>query len=64
MSEINIPCIVKPNNGGSSIGVSKVNHIYDLENKIKIAFKECNEVLNRRFSFWKRSLSWCYSKKG
>ena len=29
MSEINIPCIVKPNNGGSSIGVSKVNHIYD-----------------------------------
>ena len=49
MSEINIPCIVKPNNGGSSIGVSKVNHIYDLENKIKIAFKECNEVLIEDF---------------
>ena len=51
MSEINIPCIVKPNNGGSSIGVSKVNHIYDLENKIKIAFKECNEVLIEDFLF-------------
>ena len=49
MSEISIPCIVKPNNGGSSIGVSKVNHIYDLENKIKIAFKECNEVLIEDF---------------
>mgnify|MGYP005711658383 FL=1 len=53
MSEINIPCIVKPNNGGSSIGVSKVNHIYDLENKIKIAFKECNEVLIENFLFGK-----------
>ena len=53
MSEINIPCIVKPNNGGSSIGVSKVNHIYDLENKIKIAFKECNEVLIEDFLFGK-----------
>ena len=53
MSEISIPCIVKPNNGGSSIGVSKVNHIYDLENKIKIAFKECNEVLIEDFLFGK-----------
>ena len=53
MSEINIPCIVKPNNGGSSIGVSKVNHIHDLENKIKIAFKECNEVLIEDFLFGK-----------
>ena len=53
MSEINIPCIVKPNNGGSSIGVSKVNHFHDLENKIKIAFKECNEVLIEDFLFGK-----------
>jgi len=44
-SQIIIPCIVKPNNGGSSIGVSKVNHINDLEDKIKIAFKESDQVL-------------------
>ena len=44
-SQISIPCIVKPNNGGSSIGVSKVNHINELQDKIKIAFKESNQVL-------------------
>ena len=53
LSEINIPCIVKPNNGGSSIGVSKVNHFNDFENKIKIAFKESNEVLIENFLFGK-----------
>ena len=44
-SQISIPCIVKPNNGGSSIGVSKVNDINELEDKIKIAFKESDQVL-------------------
>lgn len=43
--QISTPCIVKPNNGGSSIGVSKVNDINELEDKIKIAFKESNQIL-------------------
>ena len=51
INEINIPCIVKPNNGGSSIGVSKVNHIDDLEDKIKIAFKESDQVLIEDFLY-------------
>ena len=46
---IKLPCIVKPNNGGSSIGVSKVNYIDELENKIKIAFNEGNQVLIETF---------------
>ena len=46
---IKLPCIVKPNNGGSSIGVSKVNYIDELENKIKIAFNEDNQVLIETF---------------
>ena len=46
---IELPCIVKPNNGGSSIGVSKVNYIDELENKIKIAFNEDNQVLIETF---------------
>ena len=46
---IKLPCIVKPNNGGSSIGVSKVNYIDELENKIKIAFNEDNHVLIETF---------------
>ena len=48
-NKINIPCVVKPNNGGSSIGVSKVNDINELEEKIKIAFKESNQVLIEDF---------------
>ena len=47
--EIRIPCIVKPNNGGSSIGVSKVNNLDDLKEKINIAFKEGDEVLIESF---------------
>ena len=46
---IKLPCIVKPNNGGSSIGVSKVNYIDELENKIKIAFNVDNQVLIETF---------------
>ena len=49
LETIIIPCIVKPNNGGSSIGVSKVNYEDELENKIKIAFKEGDEVLIENF---------------
>ena len=33
LETIKLPCIVKPNNGGSSIGVSKVNYIDELEKK-------------------------------
>ena len=64
MSKINIPCIVKPNNGGSSIGVSKVNHIDDLDDKIKIAFKESNEVLIENFLFGKEVSVGVIQKKG
>tara|TARA_B100001057_G_scaffold399028_1_gene409817 strand:+ start:5738 stop:6706 length:969 start_codon:yes stop_codon:yes gene_type:complete len=51
INKINIPCIVKPNNGGSSIGVSKVYHIDDLKDKIKIAFKESDQVLIEDFLY-------------
>ena len=49
LETIKPPCIVKPNNGGSSIGVSKVNYIDELEKKIKIAFNEDNQVLIETF---------------
>ena len=49
LEAIKIPCIVKPNNGGSSIGVSKVNYSDELENKIKIAYNEGDEVLIENF---------------
>ena len=46
VSHLNFPVFVKPNNGGSSIGMSKVNKPSDeLGSAIKRAFKEDNEVL-------------------
>ena len=44
-----LPCFVKPNNGGSSIGVSKVKAKEELEEAINIAFKEDTEVQIEEF---------------
>lgn len=47
--EINFPCFVKPNSGGSSIGTSKVEKIEDLKTAIENAFVEDNEVLVEKY---------------
>ena len=43
--QLKFPLFVKPNNGGSSIGMSKVDKAEDLEVAIEKAFKEDNQVL-------------------
>ncbi len=43
------PYFVKPNNGGSSIGMTKVNRVNDLEAAIQKAFKEDSQVLIEEF---------------
>jgi D-alanine-D-alanine ligase len=45
LNELNLPLFIKPNNGGSSIGMSKVNNAEDLEGAIGKAFKEDDQVL-------------------
>lgn len=47
--ELKTPYFVKPNNGGSSIGMSKVNHVDDLEAAVERAFKEDSQVLVEEF---------------
>jgi D-alanine-D-alanine ligase len=47
--EIAFPCFVKPNNGGSSVGMSKVNRAEELEAALKKAFDEDDEVLVEDF---------------
>lgn len=44
-ARLNFPVFVKPNNGGSSIGMSKVEQKDQLETAIEKAFKEDNQVL-------------------
>ncbi len=49
-SALSFPVFVKPNNGGSSIGMSKVNHpSEELGAAIEKAFNEDNEVLAEEF---------------
>jgi len=42
---LSLPVFVKPNNGGSSIGMSKVSNADDLEAAISKAFREDDQVL-------------------
>lgn len=48
-SLLTLPYFVKPNNGGSSIGMSKVKNQYDLQTAIDKAFKEDAQVLIEEF---------------
>ena len=49
LSKLKLPVFVKPNNGGSSIGMSKVNEASELEPAFEKAFKEDDQVLVEEF---------------
>ncbi len=48
-SELKLPYFIKPNNGGSSIGMSKVTNPYDLESALDKAFNEDAQILIEEF---------------
>ncbi len=48
-SQLKLPVFVKPNNGGSSIGMSKVTQAADVEAAVEKAFKEDDQVLVEEF---------------
>ena len=49
VKQLGLPCFVKPNDSGSSFGVTKVKREDELENAIQNAFKESDEVLIEAF---------------
>ena len=49
VKRVGIPCFVKPNNGGSSIGTSKVKEKEGLDLAIQKAFKEDDQVIVESF---------------
>lgn len=49
LTELRLPVFVKPNNGGSSIGMSKVNKQDELAAALEKAFKEDDQVLVEEF---------------
>ncbi|MGY4384355.1 D-alanine-D-alanine ligase [Pedobacter sp. UYP24] len=48
-ADLKLPYFVKPNNGGSSIGMSKVNLADDLEMAVDKAFEEDSQILIEEF---------------
>ncbi|MDR1975333.1 MAG: D-alanine--D-alanine ligase [Bacteroidales bacterium] len=49
LNVVGLPCFVKPNAGGSSVGVTKVKRSEDLSAAIARAFDEDNEILIEKF---------------
>ncbi|NCI46896.1 D-alanine--D-alanine ligase [Sediminibacterium soli] len=49
LAQLSLPVFVKPNNGGSSIGMSKVNEAGELAAALDKAFKEDDQVLVEEF---------------
>ncbi len=48
-SQLKLPLFIKPNNGGSSIGMSKVNEWEELTSALNKAFAEDNQILVEEF---------------
>lgn len=49
LKQVSLPVFVKPNNGGSSIGMSKVHKAEDLAGALQKAFREDDQVLVEEF---------------
>lgn len=49
IDRLGLPLIVKPNDGGSSVGISKINDINDLKPAVELAFRYSDGVLLEQF---------------
>lgn len=49
VEEIGLPCFVKPNQSGSSLGISKVKNESEFEKAFELAFAEDDEILIESF---------------
>jgi D-alanine-D-alanine ligase len=49
IKKVGLPCFVKANKAGSSFGITKVKKTEDLEQAVKFAFKEDDEVIIESF---------------
>jgi D-alanine-D-alanine ligase len=49
LEKVGMPCFVKPNNAGSSFGISKVNTLKEFLPALETAFKEDTEILIESF---------------
>lgn len=64
LEQLKLPVFVKPNEGGSSLGVSKVRAVEELLPAIEKAFKEDNQVLIEEFIEGRELTIGVYAIKG
>jgi D-alanine-D-alanine ligase len=62
--ETGLPCFVKPNKSGSSVGVSKVYEISGMDKAIENAFAEDDEVLVQQFIKGREMACGVFSENG
>tara|TARA_R110002020_G_scaffold454127_1_gene669398 strand:+ start:213 stop:1199 length:987 start_codon:yes stop_codon:yes gene_type:complete len=62
--ELSLPLFIKPNNGGSSIGMSKVKTWEELPEALEKAFAEDKQVLVEEFISGREFSIGCYKGKG
>ncbi|WP_339752223.1 D-alanine--D-alanine ligase [Algoriphagus aquimarinus] len=63
-NELTLPLFIKPNNGGSSIGMSKVKTWGELPDALEKAFVEDSQVLVEEFVSGREFSIGCYKGKG
>jgi len=64
LKQLQLPLFVKPNNGGSSLGISKVKDAAELQPALDKAFKEDDQVLVEEFISGREFTIGVYKSKG
>jgi len=64
LSQLKLPLFVKPNNGGSSLGISKVKAAVELQAALDKAFNEDDQVLVEEFISGREFTIGVYKSKG
>ena len=64
LEELSLPIFVKPNNGGSSIGMSKAKSAEELTLALELAFKEDDQVMVEEFVSGREFSIGIYKSKG
>lgn len=64
VKELGLPLFVKPTNGGSSFGITKVKREEELNQAIKSAFKECNSIIIEECITGREMTNGIYRKNG
>jgi D-alanine-D-alanine ligase len=64
LDALKLPVFVKPNNGGSSIGMSKVDRAEDLDAALEKAFKEDSQILVEEFIKGREFTVGCFRTQG